>query len=78
MAKDWRHGKTTMPVNLKAKSHVQWSRKAGFSLYMSDERKNRFARVINEVFLVKRFKANQIQNIILNKITETSKVKWIF
>ena len=45
---------------------------------MSDERKNRFARVINEVFLVKRFKANQIQNIILNKITETSKVKWIF
>ena len=47
--------KTTMPVNLKAKSHVQWTRKAGFSLNMSDERKNRFARAINEVFWVKRF-----------------------
>ena len=59
IVKDWLPvtgtSKTTMPVNLKAKSRVQWSRKAGFFLNMSDERKNRFARAINEVFWVKRF-----------------------
>ena len=45
---------------------------------MSDEWKNRFVRAFNKVFLVKRFTANQIQNIIINKITETGKLKWIF
>ena len=45
---------------------------------MSDERKNRFVRAFNKVFLVKLFKANQIKNILINKITETGKLKWIF
>ena len=48
--------KTTMPVNFKAKSHVQWSRKAGFSLNMSDQEKNRFGRVINDVFSITFYK----------------------
>ena len=42
----------------------------------TEEVKNRFARAVNEVFSITFFKVNHIQNIIINKITETGKLTW--
>ena len=69
--------KTTMPINLKAKSHVQWTRKAGFSLNMSDQQKNRFARASNEFFSITFLK--QITQVYWNGFFKKPLAKlWLF